>query len=431
MMDPQFFVRLSVGSLGLRIPVTAVSKAGRGSNYLSLSSCWCEIRLRGFPVQTASVPLISSHETSPDPCSNATVFYFEKSDVEAMMSHGCFQAVQPYLEVAIYLGREGSHCSVIGRKHLIGRFRVEVGPEWCEGKPTLLHDGWICFEKSRLEGYKFELELHLRVKLDPDPRYIFQFDDETSSSPQIFILRGNSRQPIFSCNFSQERRTTQLDSILNSWTNSSSDGQAGERRERKGWKVTIYDLSGSAVAVASMSTPFVPSTGCDWVAQSNPGTWLILRPNLFCSSECWQPWGRLVAWRETGPRDSVCLRLFILPEGQDAGILVSEITLSAEKGGEFFIDMDRQTPVGTSPNQSLHHVATAGGVQEAAGFVMNCRVQGEGKSSRPVVQLAVRHVTCVEDVAMFMALAAAVNLSMEACRPFRRKASKGSWHSIL
>ncbi|KAK8967939.1 hypothetical protein KSP40_PGU002661 [Platanthera guangdongensis] len=53
---------------------------------------------------------------------------------------------------------------------------------------------------------------------------------------------------------------------------------------------------------------------------------------------------------------------------------MSEITLSAEKGGEFFIDMDWQTPGGMLPNQSLHRVATVGGVQEAAGFVMNCMV---------------------------------------------------------
>lgn len=431
MMDPQVFFRLSVGSLGLRIPVATTSKAREGANYLSLSSCRCEIRLRGFPVQTASVPLISSPETTPDPYSNATVFYLEKSDVKALMSHGCFQAAQPYLEVAVFLGRQGSHCGITGRKHLIGTFRVEVGPEWCEGKPTLLHNGWIYFGKNKPEGRKLGLELHLRVKLDPDPRYIFQFDDETSLSPQIFLLQGNSRQPIFSCNFSQERRTTPLDSMLSNWTNPSSVEQGGERRERKGWKAMIYDLSGSAVAAASMSTPFVPSTGCDWVSRSNPGAWLILRPDHFCSGESWQPWGRLEAWRETGTRDSVCLRLHLLPEDQDAGVLVSEVVLSAEKGGEFFIDMDRQTPTGTPDDQSRHNRAAYLDQTAAAGFVMNCRVQGEGKSSRPFVQLAMRHVTCVEDAAIFMALAAAVDLSMEACRPFRRKARKGSWHSFL
>ncbi|KAK8942552.1 hypothetical protein KSP39_PZI009541 [Platanthera zijinensis] len=57
--------------------------------------------------------------------------------------------------------------------------------------------------------------------------------------------------------------------------------------------------------------------------------------------------------------------------------------------------------------------------------------KGEGESSKPVVQLAVRHVTYMEDVVMFMVVAAPVDLSMEACRPFKRKAKKGSWHAIL
>lgn len=205
-MDPQAFVRLSVGSLGLRIPVSATTKAEQSANYLSLSSCLCEIRLRGFPVQTASVPLLSSPEACPDPHSNTTVFYLEKSDMKALMAHGCFQTAQPYLEIAVYLGRKGSHCGVTGRKQHIGTFRVEVGTEWSEGKPTLLHNGWISFGKNKPEGRKLVPELHLRVKLDPDPRYVFQFDDETALSPQIFQLQGNSRQPIFSVNFSQDRR---------------------------------------------------------------------------------------------------------------------------------------------------------------------------------------------------------------------------------
>jgi len=56
---------------------------------------------------------------------------------------------------------------------------------------------------------------------------------------------------------------------------------------------------------------------------------------------------------------------------------------------------------------------------------MNCHVQGEGKSSKPMVQLAMRHITCVEDAAIFMALTAAVDLSIEACKPFSRKLRRG------
>lgn len=76
-------------------------------------------------------------------------------------------------------------------------------------------------------------------------------------------------------------------------------------RERKGWMIIIYDLSGSAVAAASMITPFVPSSpGSDRVSRSNPGAWLILRPEGVSISS-WKPWGRLEAWRERGPVDGL------------------------------------------------------------------------------------------------------------------------------
>ncbi|XP_008777938.1 uncharacterized protein LOC103697788 [Phoenix dactylifera] len=430
-MDPQAFVRLSIASLGLRIPMEA-SKALRGVIHAS-SQCLCEIRLRGFPVQTASVPVISTPEASPDLHGNATIFYLEKSDVKALMAPGCFQPPQAYLEIVVFMGRQGSHCGVTSRKQQIGTFRVEVGPEWGEGKPALLHNGWIGIGKNKQDAGKPGPELHLRVKLDPDPRYVFQFQDETALSPQIVQLQGTIKQPIFSCKFSRDRRASQLDTVGNNWLSSNCEDQDADRRERKGWKIMIHDLSGSAVAAAFMATPFVPSMGCDRVARSNPGAWLILRPDAAGSSG-WHPWGRLEAWRETGSRDSVCLRLHLLPEGQEAGVLVSEALISSEKGGEFYIDMDRQTPVGTpvpSSQGGTGYFTTSLAGLMAGGFVMNCRVQGEGKISKPSVQLAMRHVTCVEDAAIFMALAAAVDLSIKACRPFRRNARKGFRHSFL
>ncbi|XP_058103749.1 uncharacterized protein LOC131247854 [Magnolia sinica] len=428
-MDPQAFVRLSVGSLGLRIPVAA-SKAMRAGIHSSSSPCLCEIHLQGFPLQTASVPLISSPEATPDPHSIATSFYLEESSVKALLTPGCFKAPHAYLEITVFTGRQGSHCGVSSRKQLIGTFRLQVGPEWGEGKSLLLHNGWIGIGKNRQEGGKPGPELHLRVKLDPDPRYVFQFEDETSLSPQIVQLQGTIKQPIFSCKFSRDRRASQMDPTSNYWSSSTGGiDHDADRMERKGWKVMIHDLSGSAVAAAFMATPFVPSTGYDRVARSNPGAWLILRPDS-CGPESWQPWGRLEAWRERGTRDSVCCRLHLVSEGQEAGLVVSEILINAEKGGEFYIDMDRQTPSGTpapSPQSSGDFTSVGPAV---GGFVMNCKVRGEGKSSKPLVQLAMRHVTCVEDAAIFMALAAAVDLSMEACRPFRRKAKRSTHHSL-
>ena len=206
MMDPQDFIRLSIGSLGLRIPVPA-SKAVKGANHASASVCSCEIRLRGFPIQTAPVQLISSPEANPDPHSNPIVFYLEKSDVMALMASGCFQTPQPFLEVVVYLGRKKrSNCSVTSRKQQLGSFRVRVSPEWGNGKPSMVHDGWIGIGKHKQEAGRPGPELHLRVKLDPDPRYVFQFEDETLLSPQIVQIQGTIKQPIFSCKFSRDRR---------------------------------------------------------------------------------------------------------------------------------------------------------------------------------------------------------------------------------
>jgi len=418
-MDPQTFVRLSVGQLGLRLPGASSRKA-----------CHCEIRLRGFPVQTAPVPLINSSEFNLDPHANAAVFSLDEPGLKALSTPGCFRAPEPpYVEIAVYVGRRGGggYFSAVKRR-LVGAVRVEIGPEWREGEPVLLHHGWTGVGKG---------ELHVKVKVEADPRYVFQFEDEVALNPQVVQLHGTARQPIFSCKFIRDvRRPSQPDHLGGQYWSSSGSSEekvmAGRRRERKGWKVAIHDLSGSAVAAAFVATPFVPATGCDTVARSNPGAWLIVRADTTGSSESWQPWGRLEAWRECAQagkeKDSVCLRLHLLPERRDACVLVSETPLSCDKGGEFIIDMDRQSvppddTVTAASSSSSYCAASMGESCAGGGFVMSCRVQGEAASisSPPLVQLAARHVTCMEDAAMFLALAAAVDLSVKACRPFRSK----------
>jgi len=58
------------------------------------------------------------------------------------------------------------------------------------------------------------------------------------------------------------------------------------------------------------------------------------------------------------------------------------------------------------------------------GFVMSATVDGEGKCSKPEVEVGVQHVTCTEDAAAFVALAAALDLSMDACKLFSQKLRK-------
>ncbi|KAF0935898.1 hypothetical protein E2562_036650 [Oryza meyeriana var. granulata] len=59
---------------------------------------------------------------------------------------------------------------------------------------------------------------------------------------------------------------------------------------------------------------------------------------------------------------------------------------------------------------------------------MSSSVQGEGRCSKPTVEVGVPHVVCAEDAAAFVALAAAVDLSMDACRLFSHKLRKELSH---
>lgn len=179
-----------------------------------------------------------------------------------------------------------------------------------------------------------------------------------------------------------------------------------------------------------MVTPFVASPGSDRVSRSNPGSWLILRPG----DGTWKPWGRLEAWRERGGSDGLGYRFELIPDMGAAGIVLAESTLSSHKGGKFLIDLGsssngRVTPVnsnspGCSPRGSGDYGFGLWPYCVYRGFVMSASVEGESKCSKPSVEVSVQHVNCTEDAAAFVALAAALDLSMDACRLFSHRLRK-------
>lgn len=191
----------------------------------------------------------------------------------------------------------------------------------------------------------------------------------------------------------------------------------------------MHDLSGSPVAAASMVTPFVPSPGSHRVSRSNPGAWLILQPG---GDGTWKPWGRLEAWREQHSFNSVGYRFEVLPATAEPVTLASS-TISTQHGGKFNIDVTSGVTPANSPHGSwdLGSRSRSGsgsgsdfGLEQQLlykGFVMSATVDGEGKCGKPEVQVGVKHVTCTEDAAAFVALAAALDLSMEACKLFSHK----------
>lgn len=294
---------------------------------------------------------------------------------------------------------------------LLGKVKIPIDLK-VKDRAVVFYSGWIGVGKSSKGALA---QLHIVVKSEPDPRFVFEFGGEPECNPQVFQIQGSLRQPVFTCRFScrntsADRRhrsrsfSTEIGNRKN-WLKMFGSESEKPGKERKGWSVTVHDLSGSPVAMASMVTPFVASPNTDRVSRSNPGAWLILCPEDFT----WKPWGRLEAWRERGS-DALGYRFELLPDG----LILAESAINTYKGGRFSIDL---TSCGGSPRGSAEF--------GYRGFVMSSTVGSEGRpESRPVVEVGVQHVGCTEDAAAFVALAAAIDLSVDACRLFSDKLRK-------
>ncbi|KAK7319932.1 hypothetical protein RJT34_04661 [Clitoria ternatea] len=412
-MDPCPFVRLIVESLALKLPSPTKPPPLSGV-HPSSTPCFCKIRINSFPSHTALLPL-SSSSTSPDSTTSAPAFHLDPAALRRLSGKPLT------LTLSVYNGPMGRTCGVRGAK-LLGRLLLTVHLSTALSRSNTFHNGWL--KLGHTDNSKPSAQLHLKVRSEPDPRFVFQFGGEPECSPVVFQIQGNIRQPVFSCKFSADRhyRSRSLPSDFTNkprsrWRRSSSGEKERQGRDRKGWMIMIHDLSGSPVAAASMVTPFVPSPGSDRVSRSNPGAWLILRPNG-ASVSSWKPWGRLEAWRERGPVDGLGYKVELFSEnGPTNGIPIAEGTMSVKRGGQFCIDY-----------KVMKDAGLASRLPGEEGFVMASSVDGEGKVSKPVVQVGAQHITCMADAALFIALSAAIDLSMDACRLFSHKLRKELCH---
>ncbi|KAF0928907.1 hypothetical protein E2562_010754 [Oryza meyeriana var. granulata] len=436
-MDPCPFVRVLVGNLSLKMPV-APRPAGAGSGvHPSTSPCYCKIRLNKMPYQTADAPLLlpSSDEqgvAAPATGALAAAFHLSKADLDRLTAKpSLFGSRTARLKVAVYAGRRGTTCGVGNSGRLLGKVVIPLDLKGAAAKPVVYHSSWICIGRRGRKPSSVSAAntlLNLTVRAEPDPRFVFEFDGEPECSPQVLQVRGNMKQPMFTCKFGCRSNSD----LRRSMVQPERDAAAG--KERKGWSVKVHDLSGSPVALASMVTPFVASPGTDRVSRSNPGAWHILRP---AGDGSWEPWGRLECWRKrggAGASDSLGYRFDLLLPGVDHAVPLAESSIGASKGGKFAIDLTSMQPQsrggtpGCSPRGSGDFSQWPLASYSYRGFVMSSSVQGEGRCSKPTVEVGVPHVVCAEDAAAFVALAAAVDLSMDACRLFSHKLRKELSH---
>ncbi|XP_047334704.1 uncharacterized protein LOC124938326 [Impatiens glandulifera] len=427
-MDPCSFVRIVVRNLFLKFPSSTTTT-------IISSSFFCKIKFNGFPSQIVSLPL---DDCSPSAAAAAACFTLTRPQFDNLFSNSSKSCC---LKVEVFSSsRRGLFCS----RKLLGSVSIPLdlkGNDNSMSRTTVIHNGCASINGSKTL-------LNLRVQADPDPRFVFQFEGQPECSPQIFQINDKIRQPVFTCKFalrnaadrdlkSRSISETTTKSKRRNWLRLNSlrnqDRKNRRKEQRKGWTITIHDLSGSPVAAASMVTPFVPSPGSDRVNKSNPGAWLILLPG----DGTWKPWGRLEAWRESGD-DRIGYRFELLPDPTMTSIsepvILHQSTISTKSGGKFAIDICSGASPASTPGSSCDFGSGYGSGSESGswlqflynGFVMSSTVKGEGKRSAavPRVEVGVRHVTCTEDAAGFVALAAALNLTVDTCRPFSKKLRK-------
>ncbi|XP_058736063.1 uncharacterized protein LOC131608148 [Vicia villosa] len=404
-MDPCPFILLIVESLSLKLLPSPTKPPPLSGIHPSTTPCFCKIRIPSFPSHTALLPLFS---TSNPPSSTTSAPAFHLDSAKPLT-----------LSISVYTGPMSRSCGIRSAK-LLGSVVLPVELPAALSSPNTFYNGWLKLNHETND--KPSHLLHVLVRSEPDPRFVFHFSGELEYSPVIFQIQENIKQPVFSCKFSADRNY-KSQSLSSDFKNNNSSNwrrslrgdreQSGQLTERKGWMIVIHNLSCSLVAAASMITPFVPSPG------SNAGAWVIPRPigGSTVTSCSWKPWGRLEAWRERGSIDGLGYKVELFSDnGPVNAVPIAEGKMSVKKGGKFCIDSGI---LGSKwlPGEGFVMGSTVSG----EGFVMGSTVSGEGKVIKPVVQVGTRHVTCMPDAAVFLALAAAIDLSMDACQLFSHK----------
>ncbi|KAE8687541.1 acid phosphatase 1-like [Hibiscus syriacus] len=351
-MDPCPFVHLIVESLALKLP-HQIKHPGAGV-YPTKAPCFCKVRIGSFQSQTALLPLSKgAGDSTLESSTSPTGFHLDA------LTLCCISGQPVTLCVEVYTGRMGRTCGVSSGK-LVGSVQFSIDLGVSQARPAVFQDGWM---KLGHRPEKPTAKLHLTVRAEPDPRFVFQFGGEPECSPVEFQIQGNIRQSVFSCKFSADRSRSR--SLPLDFSNKN--------------------IGYSPVAAASVITPFVPSPGTDRVSRSNPGSWLILRPHGFS---------------------------LVTEDGPSNDIPIAEATISVKMGVLFCIDRKVSKPNSSTLRTLMPPVNR---------FVMGSTVEGEGKVSKPMVQVGIQHVTCMADVVLFIALSAAIDLSMDACLFFSRK----------
>lgn len=199
-MDPCTFVRILVGNFAVKSP-EASEHLFSGEAHPWSSPCFCRIQLSDFDSRHhrhhfATIPVISLNAESY-PHSIAACFDLSKPQIEKLLR----ASRNPVLKISVYKSRKTTSCTFDTAK-LLGKISVPLDLTMAESRACMFQNGWVALGAKKNRGSSSGQLLHLTVRGEPDPRFVFRFDGEPECSPQVFQIQGNVKQPVFTCKFS-------------------------------------------------------------------------------------------------------------------------------------------------------------------------------------------------------------------------------------
>lgn len=213
-MDPCAFVRVTVDQLLLKLPAVPRPSSSAGV-YPSNSPCFCTLTLQDHPSslsRTALLPLASaSGPAAAAAHADPVVLSLDADAVRRLSARPAAELV-----VSVHAGPTGTTCGM-GASRALGRVRVAVDvARAAAGETVVARDGWVDVGKpasgpSAPPRASARAQIHMVVRAEPDPRYVFQFGGEPECGPVVYQVpggaaRGGQRQPVFTCRFSAGRR---------------------------------------------------------------------------------------------------------------------------------------------------------------------------------------------------------------------------------
>lgn len=204
-MDPCPFVRIVIGNLALKVVESGVGTGRRSSSTIATAGNFCQsrIKLKGLPTQVSAVS-VNSLDSDPIESRVHACFSFKKLDFDKLVEKSMGKAAGCCLKIevctmAVKGGSGSASCGWKKKGKLLGCVIVQLDLKALEtsvanNKACVIQNGWLPVNGT-------ESQLHVNVKAEPDPRFVFQFDGEPECSPQVFQVNGNVKQPVFTCKF--------------------------------------------------------------------------------------------------------------------------------------------------------------------------------------------------------------------------------------